>query len=166
RDAAALDVLSPILGSGATSRLYRPLGVDQRAHTHTGSFYQGTSLDLTRFGVYATPEPGITFPQVERALDDVIAEVVKNGVTDDELASAKTRMIADAVYAQDNQATLARWFGVALTTGSTVDDVRAWPDRVRAVTADRVREAAKTWLDMRRSVTGYLVKELPKEKQS
>ena len=60
---------------------------------------------------------------------------------------------------KDSQATLARWYGVALTTGATVDDVRTWPDRVRKVTADEVRNAAKTWLDKRRSVTGYLVKE-------
>ncbi len=66
-------------------------------------------------------------------------------------------MIADATYAQDNQATLARWYGAALATGQTVDMVRDWPMRIRAVTADAVREAARTWLDRRASVTGYLV---------
>ena len=166
RDAEALDVLSHILGSGATSRLYRALVVDQRIATNAGAYYQGTALDQSRFGVYATPQPGVTFPQVETALDEVIAEIAKNGVTTEELERAKTRMIADAVYAQDNQATLARWYGVALTTGSTVADVRSWPDRIRAVKADAVRDAARAWLDLRRSVTGYLVKELPKEKHS
>ncbi len=33
------------------------------------------------------------------------------------------RLIADAVYAQDNQAALARWYGGALTTGLTVEQV-------------------------------------------
>jgi zinc protease len=37
--------------------------------------------------------------------------------------------------------------------------VRNWPDRVRAVTADQVRDAARQWLDKRRSVTGYLIKD-------
>ena len=32
---------------------------------------------------------------------------------------------------------MARWYGTALTTGATVDDVRRWPDRIRAVTAER-----------------------------
>ncbi len=166
RDAEALDVLSHILGSGATSRLYRALVVDQRIATNAGAYYQGTAFDQTRFGVYATPQPGVTFPQLETALDEVIGEIAKNGITTEELERAKTRMIADAVYAQDNQATLARWYGVALTTGSTVADVRSWPDRIRAVKADAVRDAARAWLDLRRSVTGYLVKELPKEKHS
>jgi len=165
-DAAALEVLAHILGSGATSRLYRALVVDQRVATNAGGFYQGSALDDTRFGVYAVPQPGIPFATVEAAIDDVIATVIEKGVDAEELDRAKTRMIADAVYAQDNQAALARWYGVALTTGSTVEDVKAWPERIRAVSADAVREAARTWLDRRRSVTGYLVKELPQEKHS
>ena len=67
----------------------------------------------------------------------MIDELATNGITPEELARAKTRMIADAVYAQDNQATLARWYGAALATGSTVDDVKSWTEQVRAVTADR-----------------------------
>jgi zinc protease len=165
-DAAALEVLAHVLGSGSTSRLYRALVVDQRIATNAGGFYQGSALDNTRFGVYAIPQPGIAFPAVESAIDDVIVELVKNGIDPAELDRAKTRMIADAVYAQDNQAALARWYGVALTTGSTVDDVNGWPDLIRSVTADQVREAARKWLDRRRSVTGYLVKDLPQEKHS
>jgi len=68
-------------------------------------------------------------------------------------------MIADYVYAQDNQAAMARMYGSALTTGLTLDDVRARPDRLRAVTADQVQEAARRFLDKRRSATGYLVKD-------
>ena len=166
QDAQALEVLAHILGSGSTSRLYRALVVDQRLATNAGGFYQGSALDDTRFGVYAIPQPGIAFPPVEAAIDEVIADLIKNGVNAEELDRAKTRMIADAVYAQDNQAALARWYGVALTTGATVDDVKAWPDRIRGVTAEQVRDAARTWLDRRRSVTGYLVKQLPQEKHS
>jgi zinc protease len=166
KDAGALELLAHILGSGSTSKLYRALVVDQHLATNAGGFYQGSTLDETRFGVYAIPQPGIGFPAVETAIDEVIAKVIKDGVGSEELDRAKTRMIADAVYAQDNQAALARWYGVALTTGTTVDDVKAWPDRIRSVTADQVREAARIWLDRKRSVTGYLVKELPQEKHS
>ena len=34
------------------------------------------------------------------------------------------------------QAALARWYGTALTTGATVDDVKAWPDQIRACQTD------------------------------
>jgi zinc protease len=95
----------------------------------------------------------------------VIDEVAINGITPEELTRAKTRMIADAVYAKDNQATLARWYGAALATGSTVADVKSWTEQVRAVTADSVRAAARTWLDKHHSVTGYLIKEWPKPEE-
>jgi zinc protease len=97
----------------------------------------------------------------------VLNDVIAHGVTSDELDRAKNRLIADAVYAEDNQATLARWYGTALATGQTVDQVRTWPDRIRAVSADAIQQAARTWLDRRQSVTGYLVKSLqPEESHS
>ncbi|MFD2182092.1 M16 family metallopeptidase [Rhodoplanes azumiensis] len=167
-EAEAIDVLAQILGSGQNSRLYRRLVAEGRLATTAGAWYQGSAVDATRLGVYARPTPDHTLADVEKAIDAVIAETITDGVTADELERAKTRMIADAVYAQDNQSSMARWYGTALSTGSTVADVLSWPDRIRAVTADQVREAAKTWLDKRRSATGYLVKSLPasEEKRS
>jgi zinc protease len=43
--------------------------------------------------------------------------------------------------------------------------VKAWPDQIRAVTADAVQAAARQWLDRRHSVTGYLVKSLQSEEK-
>jgi zinc protease len=87
------------------------------------------------------------------------------GVTGEELERAKSRMIADVIYANDNQRVMAQWYGAALATGGTVEQVSTWPDRIRAVSADAVREAARRWLDMRRSVTGYLVKDARSEEK-
>jgi len=163
----ALDVLANVLGSGANSRLYRTLVIDKGIALNAGAYYSSTALDYGKFGVYGSPKPETSLHDVETAIDGVLAGVIDHGITEDELDRAKTRLIADAVYAQDNQATLARWYGGALATGETVDMVRTWPDRIRAVTADAVQQAARTWLDRRRSVTGYLVKSLqPEEKRS
>jgi zinc protease len=166
-ESEALDVLSHVLGSGANSRLYRTLVVDKGIALSAGAFYSGTALDYARFGVYAAPRPGVSLHDVEQGIDAVVNDVIAHGVTADELERAKNRLIADAVYAQDNQATLARWYGAALATGQTVDQVRTWPDRIRAVSADDIQQAARTWLDRRHSVTGYLVKSLqPEESHS
>ena len=96
---------------------------------NAGAYYSSTALDYGKFGVYGVPAPGKTLQDVEAAIDDIIADVSEHGVTADELALAKNRLIADAVYAQDNQATLARWYGAALATGETVDMVRNWPTK-------------------------------------
>jgi zinc protease len=166
-ESEALDVLAHILGRGANSRLYLNLVLGKGIAVSAGASYDGTALDSTRLAIYGTPKPGTSLPQIEEAIDAVLAEVTDQGVTAEELERAKNRMIADAVYAQDNQRTLAQWYGAALMTGWTVEQVRTWPDRIRAVTAEAVRDAARRWLDKRRSVTGYLVKDTrPEEKRS
>jgi zinc protease len=164
-ESEALEVLAHVLGSGSNSRLYRALVVDKGLAVSAGASYQGSSMDPTRFGVYGAPKSGTTLPQLEEAMDVVIAELIEKGINADELERAKTRLIADAVYAQDSQNTLARWYGAALTTGLTVESVRTWPDRIRAVSADAVRDAAREWLDKRRSVTGYLIKDTTRREE-
>jgi len=164
-ESEALDVLTHILGRGANSRLYRTLVVDKGVAVNAGASYDGTAVDNTRLSVYATPKPETTLPQLEQAIDAVLAEVVENGVSAEELERSKNRLIADAVYANDNQRTLAQWYGASLATGATVEQVRTWPDRIRLVSADAVRDAARRWLDKRRSVTGYLVKDTRSEEK-
>jgi zinc protease len=155
-EAEALDVLAHILGSGSLSRLYRSLVVDQGIAVNAGSWYHGTVLDRARFGIYATPSPGTSFEKLEAAIDAVLARIAADGVEGRELERAKTRLIADSVYAQDNQSHLARMYGTGLTVGATVDEIRTWPDRVREVSVEAVRDAAKNWLQLRRAVTSRL----------
>ena len=155
----ALEVLAHVLGAGSNSRLYRALVVDQKIAVAAGAWYESSALDDSRFGVFGSPKDGVTLPQLETAIDGVIAEVATKGITAEELDRTRTRLIADAVYAHDSQASMARWYGSALTTGATVDDVTHWPDRIRKVTAEQVQDAARQWLDKRRSVTGYLIKD-------
>jgi zinc protease len=164
-ESEALEVLAHVLGSGENSRLYRRLVVDQRIALSAGASYGGTALDYTKFVISGSPKTGVSLHQLEAAIDTVIAELIAQGITHDELDRTKTKLIADSVYAEDNQATLARWYGSALATGQTVEAVRGWPDRIRAVTAESVQNAARTWLDRRRSVTGYLVKSLQFEEK-
>jgi len=104
-------------------------------------------------------KPGVECAQVAQVSESVISDVGQNPVRAEDLERVKTQLNAEAIYAQDNQATLARWYGGALTTGLSIEDIRSWPDRIRAVTADQVREAAQKWLDKKRSVTGYLIKD-------
>lgn len=156
-EAEALDILSHVLGSGTLGRLYRTLVVEQEIAVGAGAWYHGTALDNGRFGLHATPRPGVTLDALEAAVDAVLAKLVAEGVEASEMERAKTRLIADSVYAQDNQVRLARMYGVGLTTGLTVEEIRTWPERVRAVEAEAVRAAARTWLELRRSVTSRLL---------
>lgn len=158
-ESPALDVLAQLIGSGSNSYLYRALVIDRPLAISAGAGYQGTALDSSQFTVSASPKPGVDFADIEKVMDAVIADVASNAVPAADLERVKTQLVAEAIYAQDNQATLARWYGAALTTGLSVDDIRSWPDHIRAVTAEQVRDAAQKWLDKKRSVTGYLIKD-------
>jgi zinc protease len=164
-ESAALEVLAQLMGTGSNSLLYRALVVDKPLAVSAGAWYQGTAIDPSQFGIAVSPKPGVEFAQVEQAMDEVIAGLAQSPVRAEDLERTKTQMIAQAVYAQDSQTTLARWYGAAVTVGLSVDDIRAWPDRIRAVTAEQVRDAARAWLDKKRSVTGYLVKEAPAKRE-
>jgi zinc protease len=158
-ESPALDVLAQLMGTGSNSYLYRALVIDRPLAVSAGAGYQGTSLDPTQFQISVSPKPGVEFADVEKVIDEVIADLSTNPVRAEDLERVKTQLIAEAVYAQDNQATMARWYGGALTSGLSIEDIRSWPDRIRAVTAEQVREAAAKWLDKKRSVTGYLIKD-------
>jgi zinc protease len=158
-ESPALDVLAQLMGGGSNSYLYRALVVDHPLAFSASAGYQGTALDPTQFMISVSPKPGVEFATVEQVVDGVIADVGQNAVRAEDLERVKTQLIAEAIYAQDNQATLARWYGAALTTGLSIEDIRSWPDRIRAVTAEQVRAAAQKWLDKKRSVTGYLIKD-------
>jgi len=158
-ESAALDVLAQLMGSGSNSYLYRALVVDKPLAVSANASYSSISLDPTQFAVAASPKPGVSFAEVEQAVDAVIANVAQNPIRAEDLERVKTQLIAEAIYAQDNQAVLARWYGGALTTGLSIEDIRSWPDRIRAVTAEQVRAVAQKWLEKKRSVTGYLIKD-------
>jgi zinc protease len=158
-ESPALEVLAQLMGGGSNSYLYRALVVDKPLAVSAGASYQGTAVDDSQFTIAASPKTGVEFATVEKAIDGVIADVAQNAVPASDLERVKTQLVAEAIYAQDSQAALARWYGAALTVGLSVDDIRSWPDRVRAVTAEQVRDAARKWLDKKRSVTGYLVKD-------
>jgi zinc protease len=158
-EAEALEVLTHFLGGGHTSLFYRELVIARKLAVAVGAYYMGTSLDATRLWIYAMPTPATSLEALDRALDEVIARVADHPIDEADLNRARTRLVADAIYAQDNQASLARWYGASLATGLTIDDITRWPERLEAVSADAVQKAARKWLDKRRAVTGFLLPE-------
>jgi zinc protease len=162
-EAEALEVLAHLLGGGQTSLLNRTLVIDEKLAVGAGAYYMGSALDDTRFYLYATPTSEVSLPTLDAAMDRVLAKFIADGVDPEALERAKTRLIADEVYAQDSQVALARWYGSSLATGLTIQQVQQWPARIEEVDAEAVLAAARTWLDPRRAVTGYL---LPPEREA
>jgi zinc protease len=155
-EAEALDVLADILGGGSTSRFHDRLVRGNGPATYAGAYYMSNGVDDTRFVVYGVPKAGTSLRDLEAAMEATIADIRDKGVTAEELERAKRSVLAQAIYSQDSQQALARIVGASLMTGRSLEDVQTWPERIQKVTAEDVRQVARTYLDENRSVTGYL----------
>jgi zinc protease len=155
-EAEALHVLADILGRGPTSRLYHQLVRGTGQAVQAGAYYQSERLDDTQFVIYAVPGDGVDLRQLEAAMDDVIAELKREGITQAELQRAKNTVIAEAIYSQDSQETLAQAVGTALVVGHSLEAVQTWARRINEVTTPDIQAVAIRYLDENRSVTGYL----------
>jgi zinc protease len=155
--AYALQVLSEVLGGGVTSRLYKALVLDRPLATSAGAFYDPDAFDVTGFGVSAALRPDAELKDLEAAIEAEIKRVIESGVTEEEVTRAKTRMRAAAVYARDSLQAGARAIGESLTTGSSIDRVETWPQKITEVTAVQVMAAARAVLREEQSVTGLLL---------
>lgn len=155
----ALQVLSEVLGGGTTSRLYQTLVVNRGMAASAGSSYSPVAVDYGTFSVSVSPNPHVPMSEVEAVVRSEVEAVLKDGVTEDEVNRAKKRLVASVAFARDSLSTGARVLGSALATGQSVDDVEAWPDRIAAVTAAEVTEAARGVLGTSPRVSGILLPE-------
>ncbi|WP_340115844.1 pitrilysin family protein [Pelagibius sp. 7325] len=156
-EAYALQVASEIVGGGATARLYSRLVVEQGVAGSAGAGYGANNYDYSTFEFYVAPRPGQEIEPAEAALRQEIAKLLESGVTEEEVAAAKKRLVAGAVFARDNLSTAPRVIGAALTTGGSLEQVESWPERIAEVTADQVNAALKVVLRDEQSVTSYLL---------
>jgi len=158
----ALTVLSEILTGGTAGRLYRRMVIEQQSVLGIDTGYDGDAYDLGRFNFYATPRQGGDLAAAEKAMDEQIAALLKDGVTDQEVADAKRRLQIAAVKARDSVSGPVFIVAEALGKGRALADVQAWPERIESVTAADVLAVAAQIFKPANSVTGTL---LPKPAQ-
>ena len=154
--AEGLETYAQLLGGDQTALLYRVLVEQKKLATEAGANYDGYARDAGEFYVYAVPRPGVSLEALEKAVDQVLSVSALALPRDNELARAKTQLVASVTYRRDSQFALASAYGQALTIGLTVDDVNEWPSRIRAVNAESVRKAAQS-LSRKEAVTAYLI---------
>ncbi len=92
-------------------------------------------------------------------MDEVLEKFLIDGPDPAQMQRIKAQIRASEIYALDDQNGLARRYGAALSIGLTIEDVINWPDELNAVTADDVMAAAHDVLELKNSVTGWLMKE-------
>jgi zinc protease len=156
-EAEALQVLAQLIGGDATSALYRELVVKRKLASETGASYEGYTRDDGELGIFAVARPGVQLEALEQAIDVIVNGYMTAAPRPADMERAKTQLSADAVYQRDSQFKLASAYGQSLAIGLTAQDVEDWPDRIRAVSPDSVRNVAASDVILREAVTGYLL---------
>lgn len=142
-DGFAVDMLASILGGAESSRLAKTLRDRDRlvsSITMSYSALQGGGLVSVR----AELEAG-DLEKVERLTLEEIARIQESGVTEDERQLALTKFEADHAFDTETAEGLAYAYGIAETTWALEEELR-YVERLRQVTREQIREAARRYL--------------------
>jgi zinc protease len=155
-EAEALDLLMRIAVQGSTGKLYKRLVVERKTAASAGGWYSDSGLDAGRLALYAIAADSVLPEELDAEIVSVIEELKEKGVTQAELDRARNSYIAEFVYTSDSQSRMARHYAWRVALGMSVADVDEWPERLRKVTVEDIRNVARTYLVDKNSVTGIL----------
>ena len=142
----ALQLLMGVLDGNESARLNKTLVRDSRIANSAGAGYDAVERGPGMIVVDGTPSEGKTVAELEIALRGELEKIKTQGVTDDELQRVKSQIIAGQVFGLDSM------FGQAMQIGRTENAGFSWRDldvmleRLRAITADQVKQVAQKYL--------------------
>ena len=142
----ALQILAGVLDGNESARLNKHLVREQQIASGAGAGYDATSRGPSLFTLEATPSEGKTVGDVEAALRQEIAQLVKDGVSAEELQRVKTQVTAGEVYKLDSLFYQAMQIGQMESIGLGRHAIPLMLERLQAVTAEQVRQVAEEFL--------------------
>jgi len=142
-DSFALDLVATILGGTESARLPRTLRDGERIVS--GISVSNSSMRLSGiFYVQAQLEAGDVEKAKRRILEE-LARLAQEGPTEEERSLAVTKAESEHAFAYETTDGVASAYGITEMTGKLEDELR-YVDRLRAVTRDEIRNAARKYL--------------------
>ena len=142
----ALAVLVGVLDGSDAARLDRRLVRESRLAVSAGASYDSVNRGPGMFVLDGVPAQGHTVAELEAALRAEIDQVVRAGVSAEELERVKAQVIAQQVFQRDSMFYQAMQMGVLDNAGLPYDCAAVQVERIRAITGEQVREVARRYL--------------------
>jgi zinc protease len=142
----ALEMLAGVLDGNESARLNKHLVREQQVASAAGAGYDAIARGPSLFELEATPSTGKTVQDVEAALRNEIALLVKDGVNEDELKRVKAQVTASEVYKRDSLFYQAMEIGQLESIGLGYQAIPVMLEKLQAVTAEQVQQVAKEFL--------------------
>ena len=139
-------VFAHLAGGDATSVLYQALVEKQQLASSISAYAIVTRRGPGSLVVDAVPSEGVSLEVLEEAIAAALANMAQTAPSGADLARVKTRLSAEALYAQDGLEPLARIMGQLFVLGLDETYFHRWQDAVNAVTAQDVQLAARAVL--------------------
>ncbi|MEA2100892.1 MAG: pitrilysin family protein [Campylobacterota bacterium] len=156
KDQVTLSVISEILYSGKSSRLYKEL-IDKKRLVNTVYAYNMENIDPGLFIFLAVCNPGVKADDVEKELISQIELMKNTKVTKAELDKVKINTKADFIYSLESSTSVANLYGSYLVRGD-ITPLMTYEEDVKKVTAKKVQEIAKKYFNFDKSTTVILKK--------
>ncbi|MEM7511457.1 MAG: pitrilysin family protein [Bacteroidota bacterium] len=91
-----LDLASDVLGSGKNSRLYKKMVYEEQVASYAYAYISPKELG-SQFIVQAGVKPGKNVEEVEAMMNEVVADFIENGPTEEELKRVKAQYFANYI---------------------------------------------------------------------
>ena len=147
QESMALQVLAEILDGGSAARFYRTLVAEKKIASGINLSYDDQALSDGLITISLTPAEGVARETAESALNDLLRDLVKDGVTKSEVHEAKERLKDQAIFARDGLLGPASLFGESMAVGSGIEYIEFWPMLIDRVTKKQIDAVAKKILD-------------------
>lgn len=142
----AMEILAGVLDGNESARLNKRLVREQQVASAVGAGYDSVSRGPGLFTIEATPSEGKTVIDVEIALRKEIEQLVKEGVSEEELQRVKAQVTAAEVYKRDSLFYQAMQIGQMESIGLGHRAIPVMLEKLQAVTAEQVRQVAEEFL--------------------
>jgi len=156
KDQVALSMISEILFSGKSSRLYKKL-VDQKQMVNSIYAYNMENKDPGLFIFLATCNPNVSAVDVEKELIKEIELITTKEVSQEELEKVKINTKADFIYSLEGSSSVANLYGSYLVRGD-ISPLMSYEDDVNSMSSKKILEVAKKYFDFNQSTTLILKK--------
>ncbi len=155
KDYYALDILSSILSSGNSSRLYSSLVNNQQLATNVFTGY-GESFDPTLFQIYITANKGKSTDTIENAVYKVLDNIQKEGITENELKKIKNQKLMEFYSSIETINGKANSLGTYELFFGDYKKMFTAPDEYANVTKEDVKRVAAQYFKKSNRTVGIL----------
>ena len=155
KDMYALDVLAQILGGGKSSRLNRDIK-EQKTLAYSISASNNSMKEDGIFYIKANCIPQ-NAEKLEKEIFNNIENIQKYGVTDEELRTAKNKIMQDTYYSRESTSNIAEELGYIIALTGKPELYQTYLKGINDVTPLSVQNAARKYLGVNKSAVSTVM---------